>query len=212
LICKLPSNFRDFTWSKFSDHNLLSLVLKDQKPFLSLTGRVPLTGRNIAQETTVCSSKGEALQLASGLDFLSIQAWRLWMEYPSRREDEWHSPVVWIATRSGRVYSGVCRESQEGFPVCRSPLVESGGNARRRNGGTAWFWKGKLRATNNKRVAEISATLSSKSNHRMRVRTCMVVHMMRILAPDGSTPRGVLGARRGLLKPLALVHYGRISN
>jgi hypothetical protein len=35
--------------------NLLSLVLKDQKPFLSLaalTGRVPLTGRNIPQETT----------------------------------------------------------------------------------------------------------------------------------------------------------------
>src|SRR5262245_39108604 len=84
LICDLSSNFRDFTWSKFSGHNLLSLVLKDQKPFLSLTGRVPLTGGNKAQETTVCSSKGQALQFAYDLDFLSIQAWRLWMEYPFR--------------------------------------------------------------------------------------------------------------------------------
>ena len=73
-------------WSKFSSHNLLSLVLKDQKPFLSLTGRVPLTEGNIPKETTVCSSKGQALQFASGLDFLSIQAWRLWMEHPSRRK------------------------------------------------------------------------------------------------------------------------------
>src|SRR5262249_1635598 len=38
---------------------------------------------NIPQETTVRSSKEQALQFASGLDFLSIQAWRLWMEYPS---------------------------------------------------------------------------------------------------------------------------------
>ena len=28
--------------------------------------------------------EGEALQLTSGLDFLSIQAYRLWMEHPSR--------------------------------------------------------------------------------------------------------------------------------
>src|SRR5882672_63953 len=49
LICELPSNFRDFTWSKFSGHNLLSLVLKDQKPFLSLTGRVPLIEGKISQ-------------------------------------------------------------------------------------------------------------------------------------------------------------------
>jgi ABC-type antimicrobial peptide transport system permease subunit len=33
---------------------------------------------------TVCSSKGFALQLTSDLDFLSIQAYRLWMEHPSR--------------------------------------------------------------------------------------------------------------------------------
>jgi len=84
LACGLPSNFRDFTWSKFSGHNLLSLVLKDQKLFLSLTGRVPLTGGSIPQESTVRASKGRALQLAHGLDFLSIQAYRLWMEYPSR--------------------------------------------------------------------------------------------------------------------------------
>src|SRR5262249_24328189 len=92
LIWKLSSNFRDFTWPKFSGYNLLSLVLKDQKPFLSLTGRVPLTGGNIPQETTLCSSKGQALQFAYGLDFLSVQAWRLWMEYPSRWEDEHHLP------------------------------------------------------------------------------------------------------------------------
>src|SRR5262252_7245281 len=88
LACGLPSDFRDFTWSKFSGHNLLSLVLKDQKLFLSLTGRAPLTGGSTPQESTVCSSKGQALQFAYGLDFLSIQAWRLWMEYPSRLEDE----------------------------------------------------------------------------------------------------------------------------
>jgi hypothetical protein len=35
---------------------------------------------------TVCSSKGQALQLTSGLDFLSIQAYRLWMEHPSREK------------------------------------------------------------------------------------------------------------------------------
>src|SRR5262249_25613962 len=90
LIWKLSSNFRDFTWPKFSGYNLLSLVLKDQKPFLSLTGRVPLTGCNIPHETTVCSSKGQALQFAYTVStiFFSIQAWRLWMEYPSRWEDE----------------------------------------------------------------------------------------------------------------------------
>jgi hypothetical protein len=71
-------------WTKFSGHNILSLVLKDQKLFLSLAGRVPLTGGNISQKFTVCSSKGKALQFAYGLDFLSIQAYRLWMEYPSR--------------------------------------------------------------------------------------------------------------------------------
>jgi hypothetical protein len=84
LACGLPSNFRDFTWSKFSGHNLLSLVLKDQKLFLSLAGRVPLTDGNILQELTVRASKGKALQLAHSLDFLSIQAYRLWMEYPWR--------------------------------------------------------------------------------------------------------------------------------
>jgi hypothetical protein len=35
---------------------------------------------------TVCSSKGQALQLTYGLDFLSIQAYRLWMEHPSREK------------------------------------------------------------------------------------------------------------------------------
>jgi hypothetical protein len=43
-----------------------------------------LTSGNIPQESAVRASKGRALQLAHGLDFLSIQAYRLWMEYPSR--------------------------------------------------------------------------------------------------------------------------------
>src|SRR5215470_15015734 len=88
LACGLPSDFRDFTWSKFSGHNLLPLVLKDQKLFLPLAGRAPLIGGRIPQESTACASKGRALQLAHGLDFLSIQAYRLWMEYPSREKDE----------------------------------------------------------------------------------------------------------------------------
>src|SRR5215510_5539151 len=88
LICRLPSNFRDFTWLKFSDHNLLSLVLKDQKLFLSLARRVPLTNGSVPHKSTVYWSKGHALQLTYGLDFLSIQAYRLWMEYPSREKDE----------------------------------------------------------------------------------------------------------------------------
>jgi hypothetical protein len=70
LICRLPSNFRDFTWTKFSGHNLLPLVLKDQKLFLPLTGRVPLIGGSIPEEFAVCSSKGEALQFAYGLEIL----------------------------------------------------------------------------------------------------------------------------------------------
>jgi methylmalonyl-CoA mutase C-terminal domain/subunit len=82
-------------WSKFFGHNLLSLVLKDQKLFLSLAGRVPLTGGNIPQESTVRASKGRALQLAHGLDFLSIQAYRLWMEYPSRgKMNSHHQPTT----------------------------------------------------------------------------------------------------------------------
>ena len=39
---------------------------------------------SIPHESTVCELKGQALQLTYGLDFLSIQAYRLWMEYPSR--------------------------------------------------------------------------------------------------------------------------------
>jgi hypothetical protein len=61
LACKLPSNFRDFTWSKFSGHNLLPLVLKDQKLFLPLAGRAPLTNGSIQQESTARASKVQAL-------------------------------------------------------------------------------------------------------------------------------------------------------
>ena len=60
-------------------------------------------------------------------------------------------------------------------------------------------------------VAEISATVGSRSNRSTGIRTCAVVHMARGLAPDGSRRRGVRGARQALLKPFALVHYGRIS-
>jgi hypothetical protein len=35
-----------------------------------------------------CHNKGQALQLTYGLDFLSIQAYRLWMERPSREKGE----------------------------------------------------------------------------------------------------------------------------
>ena len=41
---------------------------------------------HVTQETTVCSSKEQALQFASGLDFHYFQAYRLWMEYPSREK------------------------------------------------------------------------------------------------------------------------------
>src|SRR5262245_32999400 len=75
--------------TKFSACNSLSPVLKDQKLFLSHTGRAHLTGGSISEESPVCSSKGQALQYAYGLDFLSIQASQLWMEYPSRGKDEY---------------------------------------------------------------------------------------------------------------------------
>src|SRR5262249_24871488 len=63
-------------WTKFSGHNLLSLVLKDQKLFLSLARRAPLIGESIPNKFSVCSSKGQALQLRHALDFLSIQPLR----------------------------------------------------------------------------------------------------------------------------------------
>src|SRR6516225_7165529 len=44
--------------------------------------------RRYKTRVTVRASKGRALQLAHGLDFLSIKAYRLWMEYPSREKDE----------------------------------------------------------------------------------------------------------------------------
>ena len=53
---------------------------------------VPLIG-SVPLESPVRTSKGQALQLAHGLDFLSIQAYRLWMEYPSRCSDELADPV-----------------------------------------------------------------------------------------------------------------------
>jgi hypothetical protein len=61
-----------------------------------------------------------------------------------------------------------------------------------------------------KRVAEISATLSFISNHSMIVMASAVIHMGAALLTDGSKPRGARVARRPLLKPFALVHYGRI--
>ena len=67
---RLSNNFGDFRWSKFSNHKPLSPVLKDQKLFLSHAGRVPLIGGSIPEEFTVCSSKGQALQFAYGLEIL----------------------------------------------------------------------------------------------------------------------------------------------
>jgi len=51
-------------------------VIKDQKLFLSLARRVPLIGESIPNKFSVCSSKGQALQLTHALDFLSIQPLR----------------------------------------------------------------------------------------------------------------------------------------
>src|SRR5499427_10601919 len=65
LACGLPSDFRDFTWSKFTGHNLLSLVLKDQKLFLSLTGRVPLTNGSIPQESPYARRRDEPFNLST---------------------------------------------------------------------------------------------------------------------------------------------------
>jgi hypothetical protein len=75
-----------------------------------------LTGGNIPQESTVRASKRQALQLAHGLDFLSIQAYRLWMEYPSRekmsglwncRAKHRHSAIGGL---SGRAFGPYCRK------------------------------------------------------------------------------------------------------
>src|SRR5262249_36374556 len=54
------------------------------KRFRSLAGRAPSLGNVTHDESTGWSSKGPALQFACGLDFLSLQADRRWMEYPSR--------------------------------------------------------------------------------------------------------------------------------
>ena len=51
-------------------------VIKDQKLFLSLARRVPLIGESMPNKFSVCSSKGQALQLTHALDFLSIQPLR----------------------------------------------------------------------------------------------------------------------------------------
>src|SRR5262249_5735494 len=69
LICGLSSNFRDFTWAKFSGHNLLSLVLEDQKLFLYLARRAPLIGESMANKFSVCWWKAQALNLPPALIF-----------------------------------------------------------------------------------------------------------------------------------------------
>jgi len=62
-----------------------------------------------------------------------------------------------------------------------------------------------IAASQKKRVAEISAT---RSFNELAVAG---EAGRRGLAPDGSRQSGARGARRPLLKPIALVHYGRIS-
>ena len=62
-----------------------------------------------------------------------------------------------------------------------------------------------IAAGQEKRVAEIPATRSFNEF------TIAGEAGRRVLAPDGSRPRRVRGARRSLLKPFAPVHYGRIS-
>jgi hypothetical protein len=54
-----------------------------------LVSRLPIKKYGIpfsllAYVASICSLKGQAFQLTSGFDFLSIQAYRLWMEHPSR--------------------------------------------------------------------------------------------------------------------------------
>jgi hypothetical protein len=46
---------------------------------------------------TVCSSKRQSLQLTYGLDFLSIQAYRLWMERKSREKVKKHLSQGFLA-------------------------------------------------------------------------------------------------------------------
>jgi hypothetical protein len=44
--------------------------------------------------------EGQALQLTSGLDFLSIQAYRLWMEHPSSGKVRRYLRVAWMPHHS----------------------------------------------------------------------------------------------------------------
>src|SRR5262245_47981426 len=68
--------------------------------------------------STVCSSKGQALQLTSGLDFLSIQAYRLWMEHPSR----------------GKVIDGRAESPTDAAKITRAELpAAAAANYRRKN-------------------------------------------------------------------------------
>src|SRR5262249_27927758 len=61
---------------------------------------------------TVRASKGRALQLEHGLDFLSIQAYALWMEYPSREKDEKQQAIdiPWICSVSFDHGPGICEK------------------------------------------------------------------------------------------------------
>src|SRR5262245_16251999 len=76
------------------------------------------TYSHITRETTVCSSKEQALQFAYGLDFLSIQAYRLWMEYPSREKDEEsfgspQSSVAWRLCHPAMRRVGLCHGAEK---------------------------------------------------------------------------------------------------
>jgi len=82
LICGLSSDFGDFTWLKFPSHTPYRRFSKSRN--CSLPMGVSLLRGIIHEESTAYSSKWQALQFACGLDFLSTQAYRLWVEYPER--------------------------------------------------------------------------------------------------------------------------------
>src|SRR6266542_5681533 len=78
--------------------------------------------------STVCSSKGQALQLTYGLDFLSIQAYRLWMEHPSRGKVKLKSNAMQTLSIFGNagVFIGKATLNDVGKHSFRATVVDNG--------------------------------------------------------------------------------------